>query len=70
VPVYTTTNTVEGKYLLGDLSTLALVFFGSPQVIIDKYSGGKSTTGQTDVIVLNLVDVGCTNQDAICVGSA
>jgi len=70
VPVYTTTNTVEGKYLLGDLSTLALVFFGSPQVIVDKYSGGKSTTGQTDVIVLNLVDVGCTNQDAICVGSA
>jgi len=70
VPVYATTSTVEGKYILGDLSTLALVFFGSPQVIVDKYSGGKSTTGQTDVIILNLVDVGCTNQNAICVGSA
>ena len=70
VPVYATTNTVEGKYLLGDLSSVALAFFGSPQVVIDKYSGGKSTTGQTDLVVLNLCDVGCTNQDAICVGGA
>jgi hypothetical protein len=70
VPVYATTNTVEGKYVLGDISTVALAFFGSPQAIVDKYSGGKSTTGQTEVIVLNMCDVGCTNEDAICVGGA
>ena len=70
VPVYATTNTVEGKYVLGDISTVALAFFGSPQAIVDKYSGGKSTTGQTEVIILNMCDVGCTNEDAICVGGA
>ena len=70
MPVFTTTNAVEGKYVLGDFSSLNLVFFGSPQVIVDKYSGGKSTTGQTEVIVLNMCDVGCTNEDAICVGGA
>lgn len=70
IPVYATTNCTEGKYLLGDMSTLNLVFFGPPQAIIDKFSGSKSATGQTEVIVLNMVDVGCTNQGAICVGSA
>jgi HK97 family phage major capsid protein len=70
MPVYSTTNCTEGKYLLGDMSTLNLVYFGPPQAIIDKFSGGKSTTGQTEVILLNMVDVGCTNEAAICVGTA
>lgn len=68
VPAYATTNTVEGKVLLGDFSTVNLVFFGSPQLIVDKYSGGKSTNGQTEIILLNLCDAASSNPDLLCVG--
>jgi len=70
IPVFTTTNCTEGKVLLGDFSAGNLAFFGPPQAIVDRFSGGKATTGQTEIVVLNMVDVGCTNQNAICVGSA
>ena len=70
IPVFTTTNCTEGKHLLGDFSAVNLVFFGPPQAIVDRYSGGKATTGQTEVVVLNMTDVGVTNESAICVGSA
>jgi len=69
VPVYATTNCTEGKYLLGDFSSMNIVYFGPPQVVIDRYSGGKVSTGQTELVALNMCDVGCTNQNAICVGS-
>ena len=70
VPVFITTNCTEGKVLLGDFSAVNLVFFGPPQAIVDRYSGGKATTGQTEVVVLNMTDVVVTNESAICVGSA
>ena len=70
IPVFSTTNCTEGKVLLGDFSAVNLAFFGPPQAIVDRFSGGKATTGQTEIVVLNMVDVGCTNQNAICVGSA
>ena len=70
VPIYVTSNCPEGKHLLGDFSSVTLAYFGSPQAVIDKYSGGKSLTGQTEIVVLNMVDVGVVNESAICVGSA
>ena len=69
-PVFTTTNCTEGKVLLGDFNAVTLAFFGPPQAVVDRFSGGKATTGQTEVVLLNMCDVGVTNQAAICVGSA
>ena len=69
VPVFSTTNCPEGKVLLMDPSVMVLVYFGPAQAVVDRYTGGKSANGQSEVIVLNMVDVGCTNEEAICVGS-
>ena len=70
VPVFATTNCTEGKILLGDFSTVNLAFFGPPQVVVDRFSGGKVSTGQTEIVILNMTDVGVSREASICVGSA
>ena len=68
VPVLMTTNIPEGKVLLFDPSYTRLIFFGSAQLTVDPFRGGIS--GETHVAVLNCMDVVCTHESSVCVGSA
>ena len=70
IPVYATTAATEGKVLLADMSAITLLFYGPPQLIVDAFSGGKSTTGQTELIVQNYTDSLIRDRSLVVVGSA
>ena len=44
-PAFATTAATEGKVLLADMSAITLLNYGPPQLIVDAFSNGKSTTG-------------------------
>ena len=70
VPVFATTAATEGKVVLADMKAFTLLFYGPPQLIVDPFSNGKSTTGQTELIVQNYLDSLITDRDLIVIGSA
>ena len=70
LPVAMTTNMPEAKVLLGDFTTVQIVFFGGPQVIEDKYSGGKVLAGVTELVVMNYVDVVVRIPEFLVVGAS
>jgi len=70
LPVATTTNMPEGKVLLADFNTVRIVYFGGPQLIEDKYSGGKVLAGATEMVVMNHVDVVVLRPAHIVVGAS
>ena len=70
IPVFASSAATEGKVLLADMSAITLLFYGPPQLIVDAFSGGKSTTGQTELIVQNYVDSLIRDRSLVVVGSA
>ena len=70
VPVFATTAATEGKVVLADMSAITLLFYGPPQLIVDPFSNGKSTTGQTELIVQNYVDSLIRDRSLVVVGSS
>ena len=70
IPVFATTAATEGKVLLADMSAITLLFYGPTQLIVDAFSNGKSTMGQTELIVQNYVDSLIRDRRLVVVGSA
>ena len=70
IPVLASTAATEGKVLLADMSAVTLLFYGPPQLIVDAFSAGKSTTGQTELIVQNYVDSLIRDRSLVVIGSA
>ena len=70
VPVHQTTAATEGKVVLADMAKISLIFFGAPSLLSDGFSGGKSTYGTTELIVMNWLDSAITDAKTIVVGSA
>lgn len=68
-PVVASANVPEGKYLLGDFSTVQQVYFGAPQLIDDRFSGGKSINGSAELIVMNHCDLVLREPAHIVVGT-
>jgi HK97 family phage major capsid protein len=68
--VLTSTSVTEGKHLLLDAQFANLVFFGPPQIIVDRFSSGKSLDGSTEIVVLNNADFGSTYQSSVVIGGA
>ena len=69
IPVFATTAATEGKVLLADMTAITLLNYGPPQLIVDAFSNGKSTTGQTELIVQNYVDSLIRDRSLVVVGS-
>ena len=69
LPVAMTTNIPEAKVLLADFTTVQIVFFGGPQLIEDKYSGGKVLAGVTELVVMNYVDVVLRSPEFLVLGT-
>jgi HK97 family phage major capsid protein len=70
LPVFTTSHLTEGKHLLMDPSAVALVYFGSSQVVLDEYSGGKALTGAAEAVVFNFADLAVLRPAHIVLGSS
>jgi HK97 family phage major capsid protein len=69
LPVATSTNAPTGNVILADFSTVQMCYFGAPQVIDDPYSNGKSSTGASEIIVINFCDVALKDPSHVVVGS-
>jgi hypothetical protein len=69
VPVIASTHVTSGKVLLIDPRTVAIAYFGPPQLVVDTSSNGKSIRGDTELIILNLCDIAIRNRDLVVVGS-
>jgi HK97 family phage major capsid protein len=67
-PVFASRHVPDGKALFLDPSVLRLVFWDSPQVIFDRYSNGKSTTGAMELVVMNLCDLAVLYPAHVVVG--
>jgi hypothetical protein len=70
VRAYPTRNLPTGKALLFDPATVRTVFWGAPQLVVDRVSNGKSLSGAADLIVFNLCDVAALHPAQIVVGSS
>ena len=68
LPAFVSTNITEGKVIALDPSFVKIVYFGAASLIVDPFRGGIS--GETHIQILNSMDVVCTYQSAVCVGSA
>lgn len=67
-PVYASRHVTEGKALLLDPTALRLVFWGAPQILIDRTSNGKSISGAAELIVFNLCDLAVIYPAHVVVG--
>jgi HK97 family phage major capsid protein len=70
LPVHPTRHVSEGKVLLLDPQAVTQVYWGSPQLISDRFSSGKSLSGALELVVLSLADVAVLNPAHVVVGSA
>lgn len=70
VPVHQTTAATEGKVVLADMSKISLIFYGPAHLLADGFSGGKSTYGTTELIVMNWLDSAITDPATVVIGSA
>ena len=70
VPVHQATAATEGKVVLADMSKINLIFNGPAHLLADGLSGGKSTFGTTELIVMNWLDSAITDPATVVIGSA
>jgi HK97 family phage major capsid protein len=69
VPVLASSAIPEGKVILADPTRIAIVYWNAPQLLIDRYTNGKSISGAAEVIIHNAVDIVATRPSEIVVGS-
>ena len=70
IPLAVSSNAPEGKVILGQFDTVQQVFFGSPQIIDDRFSAGRAINGSSEMVVMNYCDVVVREPGLIVVGSA
>ena len=70
IEVLTTSAATEGKVALLDMSKVNLVFYGSPHLLADRFSGTNALTGETTLILMNWLDSMLIDPSVCVVGSA
>lgn len=69
IPCLISGNIAEGKLLLFDPPRTEIVYFGPATMLIDPFSNGKSITGQTEIHLINFIDLGVSDPSLVVVGS-
>jgi hypothetical protein len=69
VPIFASSGIPQGKLIALDPSRIAVIRWAAPQLLIDRFSGGKSITGNVETIVLDAVDVIAARPSEIVIGS-
>jgi HK97 family phage major capsid protein len=67
-PVYATRHLPEGKALFFDPSVVRTVFWGGPQLLVDRTSNGKSLSGAMELVIFNLCDLAVLHPGSVVVG--
>ena len=70
IQVLTTSAATEGKVALLDMSKVYLIFYGSPHVLADRFSGTNALTGDTTLILMNWLDSMLVDPAVCVIGSA
>jgi HK97 family phage major capsid protein len=70
IPLAVSSNVPEGKVILADFGTVQQVYFGSPQIIDDRFSGGKAISGASEIVVMSFCDLVLKQPSHIVVGTA
>ena len=70
LPLAISSNVPEGTVIAADFSTVQQVYFGSPQVIDDRFSGGKAISGASEIVVMSFCDVLLKQPGHVVLGSA
>lgn len=69
-PLYASSGIPQGKLIALDPSRIAVIRWAAPQLLIDRFSGGKSITGNVETIVLDAVDLIAARPSEIVIGTA
>ena len=64
------TQVPSGSVVLADWSKVSVCNFGSSQVLVDGFSGGKVIRGDVELIVSNFVDIALDELDNLVIGAA
>ena len=70
IQVLTTSAATEGTVALLDMSKVNLIYYGSPHVLADRFSGTNAITGQTTLILMNWLDTMIVDPSVCVIGSA
>jgi HK97 family phage major capsid protein len=70
IPLAISSSVPEAKVILAQFDTVQQVYFGAPQIIDDRFSGGKAITGASEIVVVNFCDVVARDPGLIVVGNA
>ena len=60
----------ENKIVLADVPTIHIVRKGPAMLLVDPFSAGRSTTGETQIVIQNYVDTMIADRNLVVVGSA
>ena len=69
IPAYTSRHIPTGKVLLTDPSQIVTIYWGAPQLIVDRFSNGKSASGAAELILFNLCDIAVLHPAHLIIGS-
>ena len=70
IRVHTSTAVTESKIVLADVPTIHIVRYGPAMLLVDPFSAGRSTTGETQIVIQNYVDTIIPDRNLVVVGSA
>ena len=70
IRVHTSTSVTENKIVLADVPTIHIVRYGPAMLLVDPFSAGRSTTGETQIVIKNYVDTLIADRSLVVVGSA
>jgi hypothetical protein len=70
LPLAISSNVPQGSVILADFGTVQQVYFGSPQIVDDRFSGGKAISGASEIIVMSFCDLVLKQPSHIVVGTA
>ena len=59
IRVHTSTAVTENKIVLADVPTIHVVRYGPAMLLVDPFSAGRSTTGETQIVIQKYVDAFC-----------
>ena len=70
IRVHHSTAVTEHKVVLADVPTIHIVRYGPAMLLVDPFSAGRSTTGETQIVIQNYVDTLIADRSLVVVGSA
>ena len=69
IKVHTSTSITENKIVLADVPTINIVRYGPSMLLVDPFSAGRSTTGETQIVIQNYLDMLVADRNLVVVGS-